>query len=121
MALHETAAGGVLKAELEEQQRMYEEKMALLEEQLKKVASELAGLQVAQAARDEKEREEREREQRDIEKRELGRESTINSLKQELNGLKEEVASTRMKQEKTEAEYKDLTSRKGIFNWCVVM
>ncbi|KAK0642996.1 P-loop containing nucleoside triphosphate hydrolase protein [Cercophora newfieldiana] len=121
MALHETAAGGVLKAELEEQQRMYEEKMALLEEQLRKVASELAGLQVAQAERDEKVREEREREQRDSEKRELGRETMISELRRELSGLKDEVASTRQKQEKTEAEYKDLTSRRGIFSWCVVM
>ncbi|KAK0614021.1 P-loop containing nucleoside triphosphate hydrolase protein [Immersiella caudata] len=121
MALHETAAGGVLKAELEEQRRVYEERARELEEQLRKVASELAGLQVAQVARDEQVREERERELRDTEKRELERETMIRGLKEELNGLKEEVASTRQKQEKTEAEYKDLTSRRGIFGWCVVM
>lgn len=121
MALHETAAGGVLKAELEEQQRVYEEKMAALEEQLRKVASELAGLQVAQATRDEQVREEREREQRDFEKRELGRETTISHLKHELSELKVEFASTKQKQEKVEAEYRDLTSRRGIWSWCVVM
>ncbi|KAK0709938.1 P-loop containing nucleoside triphosphate hydrolase protein, partial [Lasiosphaeria miniovina] len=74
LALHETAAGGVLKAELEAQQRAYEEKMAVLEGQLGRLAAELAALQVAQAAREDREREDREREVRDSEKRELGRE-----------------------------------------------
>ena len=121
MELHETAAGGVLKAELEEQRRMYEEKMARLEDQLRRVASELAGLQVAQAEKEEHAREERERAVRDSEKRELGREEVINDLKQELRGLREEVESTKQKQERTDAEYKDLTSRRGRWNWCVVM
>jgi len=119
--LHETAAGEVLKAELEEQQRVYAAKTALLEEQLAKIAAELAGLQNAQAAREEQAKEDREREQREAEKRETGREEEINEFKRELDRLKEDLQSTKVKQERTEAEYRDFTTRKWPWDWCVVM
>ncbi|KAK3329121.1 P-loop containing nucleoside triphosphate hydrolase protein [Apodospora peruviana] len=119
--LHETAAGEVLKAGLEEQQRMYAEKTALLEAQLAKIAAELQSLQAEQAAREEQAREEREREQRDIEKREMGRESEINDLKLELRGLKEDLESTKVKQERTDAEYRKFTSKRWPWDRCTIM
>ncbi|KAM7210186.1 P-loop containing nucleoside triphosphate hydrolase protein [Rhypophila decipiens] len=120
-ALHETSAGEVLKASLEEQQRLYEAKTALLEEQLSKIASELASLQDAQATRDEQVRQEREREQREVEKREISREEEIIAFKRELDRLREDLHCTRVKQEKTEAEYRELTSNRWPWNWCIVM
>lgn len=120
-ALHETAAGEVLKAELEEQQRVYAAKTVVLEEQLAKIAAELAGLQNAQAAREEQAREEREREQREAEKRETGREEEINGFKRELDRLREDLQFTKVKQEKTQAEYEAFTSRKWPWDWCAVM
>ncbi|GAB1319130.1 GTP-binding protein A [Madurella fahalii] len=125
MDLHETAAGKVLKEELERQQEMYEAKMALLEGQLKKIATELVNLRDTQADRERKAMEDRERQdkerQEDNEKREMSREMLINELKQELNGLREEVESTKLKQERTEAEYREFTSKKSVWDMCILM
>lgn len=120
-ALHETSAGELLKADLEEQGRLYAAKAALLEEQLAKMAAELANLQDAQAARDEKVRLEREREQREAQKRESSREEEIANFKRELDRLREDLYLTREKQEKTEAEYRELKTNRWPWNWCVVM
>lgn len=125
MDLHETGAGKVLKEELEKQQEMYEAKMALLEGQLKKIAADLANLRDTQADKEKKAREDRERQDRERqehnEKREMSREMLINELKQELSGLKEEVESTKLKQERTEAEYREFTSKKSVWDMCTVM
>lgn len=121
MGLHETGAGKVLKEELEKQQSMYETKMAELQGQLEKLKSQLANLQTEQVVKEQRAQEDKARQEALDEKREMGRNSVIEELRNELKGLREEVESTRLKQERTEAEYRDFTSKKSPWDWCVVM
>ncbi|KAM7208148.1 P-loop containing nucleoside triphosphate hydrolase protein [Naviculisporaceae sp. PSN 640] len=114
--LHETAAGTVLKEELEEKLREHAAKTASLEAEL----AELQRILREEREREQKEWEKRDIEQRDAEKRERAREEEISGLNEKLNRLAEDLKSTRERQEKVEAEYTEL-KQKTIWDWCAVM
>jgi hypothetical protein len=123
LPLHELApvVNGKIESEVMEQQRIQAEKMALLEEQLVRVASEIASLQAEQAAKDEEVRTERERERVESERRVLELEQALNDLKLQLKRVRDEVESTKLKQGVLDAELRDFVRKKNQESWCIVM
>lgn len=138
-ALHETAAGTVLTAQLDEQKARYEEEMKRLEKryedlqrQMKEMEDERRAEEEEAEAKRQQEREEaraersRARQEWENEKRENARRESAwqklyDELRDELQELKNELKVTKQKQERNEKEQEEWRKKKRWWDDCAIM
>ncbi|KAK5659406.1 hypothetical protein OQA88_607 [Cercophora sp. LCS_1] len=138
-ALHETTAGGVLTAQLDEQKVRYEEEMERLKARHEELQAQMREMEEERRAKEERAEQERELEREEAraerararqewedEKKENARresawETLYNDLREQLRDLKDELSSTRQKQEKNEKEQEEWRKQKRWWKDCSVM